>query len=44
MVVVVVEFFKMERNLGAVVLLVPVRYGMVAMKSLPANSDLCVEW
>jgi hypothetical protein len=43
--VVVVEFFKMERNLGAVVVLwVPVRYEMVAMKSLPANSDLCVEW
>lgn len=35
----VVEFFRMERSLGAVVTLVPRRYGMLAMKSLPRESD-----
>jgi hypothetical protein len=29
----------MERSLGAVVTLVPRRYGMLAMKSLPRESD-----
>jgi hypothetical protein len=36
----VVEFFKMERGLGAVVKWLPDRYGIAAMKSLPGESDL----
>ena len=39
----VVEFFRMERSLGAVVTLVPRMYGMVAMKSLPDESDFSFE-
>jgi hypothetical protein len=35
-----VEFFKMERSLGAVVKWLPDRYGIAAMKSLPGESDL----
>jgi hypothetical protein len=38
----VVEVFKMERSLGAVVKWLPDRYGIAAMKSLPDESDLSV--
>jgi hypothetical protein len=38
-----VGFFKMECNLGAVVVVVPDRYGMVAMKSLSEKRTLVCE-
>jgi hypothetical protein len=36
----VVEFFRMECNLGAVVRAVPSRYGMVAMRLLSEREQL----
>lgn len=39
----VVEFLSMERNLGVVVTLLPRMYGMVAMESLPDESDFGVK-